>query len=88
MPVSGTGMKLEAPGPDVLERRLAAADRPGEHLWVAAAAWQVDPRAWQGGVVHLDMENLLDVQGAGCFKCEQRFSNRVARRPCRGSVDA
>lgn len=88
MPVSPTGIKLEAPTPDVLDRRLAAADRPAEHLWTALAVWQVDPRAWLGGQVMLDTENLLNVQGVGCFKCEQRFSNRVARQPCRGSVDA
>lgn len=85
--IDGTGVKVESPAPDVLDRRLAAADRPGEHLWTALAVWQIDPREWLGGRVILDTENLLSVQGVGCFKCEQRFSNRLARQPCRGKAE-
>lgn len=79
-------VKAEAPGREVLERRLAAADKPAEHLWIAMAMFQVDPRRWAAEQVHLDTENLLTIEGPGCFKCEQKFSNRLARQPCRGAV--
>lgn len=79
-------VKAEAPDRKVLERRLAAADKPAEHLWIAMAMFQVDPRRWAAEQVHMDTENLLTIEGPGCFKCEQKFSNRLARQPCRGSV--
>jgi hypothetical protein len=72
-----------------MERRLVSADRPGAHLWVMVAAWIIaDPRsAADPDVIKLmDRENLVQFQGPGCFKCEQPFSNRLARKPCRGKL--
>lgn len=87
--VGGTDIHYVKPEREVLDRRLTAADRPGEHLWIVTAGWRIaDPRAVRDGAVQLDAESLLMVAGPGCFKCEQEFSNRLARRPCRGSVDA
>lgn len=66
-------------------QRLEQLDKPGAHLWVYVAAWAAgDPRATDA---LLDNENLVSLTGPGCFKCEQPFSNRLARRPCRGKVN-
>lgn len=55
---------------------------PGEHLWVVTGAWRVaDPSS--SGLI-LDHENLLSVEGPGCFVCEQVWSEQVAARPCPG----
>lgn len=70
--------------PEILERRLRERDKPGEHLWIVTAAWLADPRASE---IHMDTESLVTLPAAGCFKCEQPFSNRLARRPCRESLD-
>ena len=81
------GTKYLPPDLGTLDQRMAAADRPGEHLWVMTAAWRVtDPRAARDGPVLLDIENILAFAGPGCFKCEEPFSNRLARSPCRGNV--
>jgi hypothetical protein len=80
--------KYQPPDMATMERRLKAADKPGDHLWVITAAWMVaDPRAAREGVMLLDIENIVALAGIGCFKCEREFSNRLARQPCRGSVD-
>jgi hypothetical protein len=80
------GVQYEAAGPDQLERRIVAADRPGQHLWVCTAAWRVaDPESTRRV---LDAENLLTIQGPGCFKCEQPYSRRIAAKPCYGSIAA
>jgi hypothetical protein len=81
----GTGFFEHIPPDDeVFDRRLAQLDRPGTHLWVYVAAWAAaDPRAAEA---HLDSENLVSITGPGCFKCEQPFSNRLARKPCRGRI--
>lgn len=55
---------------------------PGAHLWVMLAAWYVaNPREPE---INLDRENLLSLNGPGCYKCEQPFSKRLAKKPCRG----
>jgi hypothetical protein len=70
---------------EFIQARLEALDRPGSHLWVAVAGWHLaNPRS---GELLLDRENLVTIQGPGCLKCEQPFSNRLARKPCRGSID-
>jgi hypothetical protein len=82
--VTGTSVRVAVPRPDVLDRRMKAADRPGEHMWIVTAAWQVlDPERDR---MNLDTENLLDVSGIGCFKCERIYSRKLARMPCHGSV--
>jgi hypothetical protein len=83
--VEGGGVRYRTPSPDRLDRRLANADHPGRHLWVLTAAWLVaDPESRE---VQMDAENLITVQGPGCFKCEQPYSRRIAAKPCRGTVD-
>jgi hypothetical protein len=81
-------VQYRPPDQKVLDRRMKAADKPGDHLWIVTAAWLVpDPRAARDGTPLLDTENIIAFAGVRCFKCERQFSNRVARLPCRGSVD-
>jgi hypothetical protein len=83
--VSSTGVKIKSPTEEILDKRLEQHDKPGEHLWVCTGAWIIsDPRAKD---IQLDIENLVSIAGPGCFKCEQPFSNRLARRPCHGSME-
>lgn len=80
----------EMPSRDTIDARMAVADQPGHHLWVMLSAWHIsDPRAAITGDATqlLDQENLIMVQGPGCFKCEQPFSNRLARKPCYGNQE-
>lgn len=56
---------------------------PGQHLWTILGVWRVtapDPRRQ----VHLDTENLLSLEGPGCYVCEQLWSPAVAAAPCPG----
>jgi hypothetical protein len=91
------GMAYAHPGVATTERRLNAADKPGQHLWIMAAAWSVaDPAKADEmsrtkefdaeNAVFLDAENLVSMAGPGCMKCEQVYSAELARRPCVGSV--
>jgi hypothetical protein len=57
----------------------------GEHLWVVVSAHRVVPV--DGGTYELDLENLLSVDGPGCFKCEEPYTEAVAARPCTGSLE-
>jgi hypothetical protein len=66
----------------VRARRIQLDPGPGRHMWIWLAAWYVaDPRELE---VNLDRENLINMTGPGCYKCEQPFSNRLAKQPCRG----
>ena len=56
--------------------------RPGEHLWIVTGAWRVaDPTAAQ---LILDHENLLSIDGPGCYVCEEPWSRERAGQPCPG----
>lgn len=59
---------------------------PGKHLWIIAGCWRVDPESIAGRDCHLDIENLLSLDGPGCFKCEQHYSPELAAKPCSGSM--
>jgi hypothetical protein len=77
----------ETPGPEVRKRRVEAADQPGQHLWIMLALWIVtDSQMLQDGPVLMDRENLMEVAGPGCFKCERLYSHRLAKQRCKGSV--
>jgi hypothetical protein len=55
----------------------------GKHMWTMLAMFIIgDPG--KKDVVHMDMENLLTIEGPGCFKCEQIYSPDLARRFCQG----
>jgi hypothetical protein len=56
--------------------------RPGEHLWIVAGVWRVaNPTAEQ---FMLDTENLLSLEGPGCYVCEEDYSPDLAMRRCPG----
>jgi hypothetical protein len=64
--------------------------RPGQHVWVAAATYRLDPAglheaALTGGQVQLDDENLAVVV-IGCYLCTDRWSPRTAAQPCPGDI--
>lgn len=76
----GTGIRVQLPMARVLDARRSRADRPGEHLWIVMATWSVsDPERPE---MHLDAENVLEIAGPGCVKCEREYSRKLARRPC------
>ena len=82
--------RYQPPGYDVLDARLKAADRPGEHLWIMTGAWLIaDPAsAYDPAVIKLmDSENLVAFAGPGCFKCEKPYSKSMTKRRCLGSID-
>lgn len=57
---------------------------PGEHCWVTAALWRVtDPKAEK---FHLDLENLISIDGPGCFHCGVTFAEPKAKQPCPGDT--
>jgi hypothetical protein len=66
---------------------------PGEHLWTILTMHRVGDdmirRLNAGehpGPALLDHENLLTLEGPGCFKCEQPYSRYIAHRKCTGSM--
>lgn len=66
---------------------------PGKHLWVVAVAFKVSDEAVRQMAAMLepesqilDHENVIDVQGPGCYKCEREFTPRLYRRKCTGSM--
>jgi hypothetical protein len=79
-----------APENEILEKRLIAADKPGQHLWIITAGWiMTDPAsAYDPAVIKLlDRENLVALAGPGCYKCEKPYSGKMAKRPCLGSLE-
>src|SRR5438045_1166103 len=76
--VVSTGIKIEA-----RHRYHANIDwQPGRHLWMVLGMWQIkDPESDQ---FQLDIENLLTIEGPGCYICEQPYSRELAARPCTG----
>lgn len=66
----------------------------GEHLWTLLTMHRVSDdmirRLNNGetpGPELLDHENLLTLEGPGCFKCEQPYTPYLAHRKCTGSMD-
>lgn len=60
--------------------------RTGAHLWTVIQMHRVVPAMWADPTAtpHLDMENLLTVQGPVCFFCEELYSDRLDKRRCKG----
>ena len=57
---------------------------PGQHLWTVLVLFAVTPTGSQAW--HLDQENLLTIEGPGCFKCERSHSVALAAQSCTGSM--
>ena len=54
----------------------------GQHLWAIFGVWRiVDPTASR---IDLDYENLITIDGPGCYVCEETYSPKMAERPCPG----
>lgn len=51
----------------------------GEHLWILASVYRVTPHQDE---YLLDMENLISIDGPGCFWCEELWSPEIAAKPC------
>jgi hypothetical protein len=74
-----TGLQIEAA--HKAHARFASPP-PGIHQWIVMASWAVkNPRATQ---YQLDVENLLTIEGPGCFVCEEPFNEQMAALPCPG----
>jgi hypothetical protein len=79
--------------PSTIDQRMTDPGA-GEHLWVMAAAFQVADSTIKAmnegkdpGDQHMDHENLISLQGPGCYKCEEPYSKRMALRRCKGTMD-
>lgn len=79
----GTGIKIEARHKHHNQEMTDPGE--GRHLWTVLGMWQVDPR--MEGSYNLDVENLMTIEGPGCFKCEKPWSAELAARPCTGGMD-
>jgi len=59
----------------------------GKHLWTVMALYRItNPAVSQdpGGQILMDRENLLTIEGPGCFKCEKPWTPDIGRRFCQG----
>lgn len=82
--VRSTGIKVQA-----RHRHHQPLPEPptGEHVWAVLGAWRIhDPAAAVSatGEIHLDLENLLTLEGPACIQCEQPYSPELATHPCHG----
>lgn len=80
--VRSGGIRQEAVG----KAHVQALPKPpaGEHQWTVVAMYRVaDPAADNQ---NLDLENLLTIEGPGCYLCEVTWSPAAAARPCPGEV--
>ena len=82
-------LQLTAVGPKVqaVQHHHSADGVPaqvrGRHLWIVVSMHGVQPRP--KGEYHLDTENLLTIEGPGCYWCEQPWSPELMNRSCRGA---
>jgi hypothetical protein len=78
--VTSTGLRVEA----VHRHHAHIPDpRPGEHMWTVVGMWRIaNPN--RGGRIDLDLENLVTLEGPGCFVCEQPYTPELAAKPCAG----
>jgi hypothetical protein len=61
----------------------------GKHLWTVMALYRVtDPAVSLDphGQIHMDRENLLTIEGVGCFKCEKTWTPDIGRCFCQGTM--
>jgi hypothetical protein len=80
--VRGTGIQVEA-----IHKYNNELQDPGlgKHLWIVTGVWEVrNPTTSQ---FILDTENLLSIDGPGCYKCEKLYTEELATQPCIGSME-
>jgi DNA modification methylase len=62
----------------------------GPHQWIVAAMWKLSDEearhqaTGSGGEVHLSADNLLSIEGPGCWVCERVWTPAIADQPCTG----
>lgn len=54
---------------------------PGKHTWIAMSVFGVDPTAKRW---HFDRENLISVEGPGCYWCEEPYRPGMEKTECPG----
>jgi hypothetical protein len=70
---------------DRMTARYNAHKRTGSHLWIVGVLHEVDPAGWRPGVQpKLDQDNIISVNGPGCYICERPWSEREGHRRCPG----
>jgi hypothetical protein len=80
MTIRGTGIRQRT-----RRRPLPASPAPGgPHQWVITGVWRISPEKVGREEFHLDTENLLAVDGPGCWVCEQPYRPAIANGPCPG----
>ena len=57
----------------------------GKHLWIYTHLYRANPRPDQQQV-HFDTENLLSIDGPGCFWCGRNWSKEHANSYCPGDT--
>ncbi len=82
--VQGTGFVQEA-----VQKYGANIPVPpkGEHLWTITGLWKINEPskvASSDQPVQLDLENLLTIDGPGCYVCEQMWTPEIEKQPCPG----
>jgi len=78
--------KLDSDDPRIGNENI---EDPGEgiHLWMIFSCFRVDPtKVLYGSPYELTNENLITIEGPGCFKCEEVYSPERAGRRCTGSM--
>lgn len=71
-------MKIDAVG---FHNREMPGRELGKHLWVVMSVFRVSPGLKR---FDLDRENLLTIEGPGCYWCEQPWTEELSRQPCGG----
>lgn len=78
-------LKVTERGPVVQARQHHNArlpDRvPGEHLWIVVSMFRVRPEQPKH---FLDTENLLTIEGPGCYWCERTWEPGAEKTRCPG----
>lgn len=66
---------------------LRVAKLGGDHVWTAIASWYLpnlpDIMAGKAPAL-LDAENMAYGPDYGCFRCEEPYSEALAKRRCKG----
>jgi len=57
-----------------------------KHLWTVMSVFEVDPANFGDNAPRLGRENLLLLQGPGCFYCGVMYGEPSAYRPCDGKL--
>ncbi len=56
---------------------------PGEHLWMLMAMYRVEA-PHPNAEYQMDTENLVTIDGPGCYVCERMWTEAIGARPCPG----